>query len=64
MGVSAKYDLSGPLTGTYTIDRKTGWIKKAETQQELDGAILVEKSDTMPQEMKMTIKSKTSTVIE
>jgi len=64
MGVSAKYDLSGPLTGTYTIDRKTGWTKKAETQQELDGAILVEKSETIPQEMKMTIKSKTSTVIE
>lgn len=64
MGMDAKFDLSGPSTASYKIDRKTGWIKTATIDQTLDGAVLIEKSEMMPQEMKMTMKTKTTTVIE
>jgi hypothetical protein len=64
MGMKAKYDLAGPLKASYTIDKKTGWIKKANFEQSLDGTVLIEKSETMPQELKMTMTSTTTTVIE
>jgi hypothetical protein len=64
MGMKAKYDLSGPLKATYTIDKKTGWIKNASFEQRLDGAVLIEKSETMPQELKMTMSTTTTTLIE
>ncbi|WP_213521571.1 DUF6263 family protein [Nonlabens sp.] len=64
MGMKAKYDLSGPLKASYTIDKKTGWIKNARMEQRLDGAVLIEKSETMPQELKMTMSTTTTTLIE
>lgn len=63
-GMKANYSLSGPSSGTYTIDKETGWITSASIRQELDGDIVIEKSDMMPQEMKMTMKTQTTTVIE
>jgi hypothetical protein len=64
MGLKANVDLSGPLTATYTLDRKTGWIQKANVEQQLDGNMTIEKSEMMPQEMKIDMKTKTTTVIE
>lgn len=64
MGMKATYDLEGPMSGTYTIDRNTGWILKANLEQQLDGDITIAKSESMPQEMNMTMKTKTTTVIE
>jgi len=64
MGMKAKYDLSGPLKASYTIDKETGWIKNARMEQRLDGAVLIEKSETMPQELKMTMSTTTTTLIE
>lgn len=64
MGMKAKYDLSGPLKATYTIDKNTGWIESASFEQSLDGTVLIEKSETMPQELKMTMSSTTKTIIE
>ncbi|AGC77250.1 hypothetical protein LX97_01557 [Nonlabens dokdonensis] len=64
MGLKAKVDLAGPLAATYTLDRKTGWIKKGKIEQELDGSMTIEKSEMMPQEMKITMETKTTTVIE
>ncbi|WP_397300973.1 DUF6263 family protein [Nonlabens ulvanivorans] len=63
-GMEANYSLSGPSSGTYTIDKETGWITNASIKQELDGNIVIKKSDTMPQEMKMTMKTQTITIIE
>lgn len=63
-GFKAAYNLAGPSTATYTINRATGWIINATMEQNLDGDITVEKSEMMPQEMKMTMKTKTITIIE
>ncbi|MBF4984824.1 hypothetical protein FNJ87_10940 [Nonlabens mediterrranea] len=62
-GMKASYTLSGPSSGTYTIDKKTGWITTASLRQELEGDIIIEKSEMMPQEMKMTMKTETTTII-
>lgn len=64
MGVTAYYDLAGPLKATYKVDKKTGWLTMANAEQQLDGTITIKKSETMPQEMQMTMKTKTTTVIE
>ncbi|MFT7427991.1 MAG: hypothetical protein ACI9IZ_000469 [Nonlabens sp.] len=64
MGMQAKYDLYGPSKANYTIDKKTGWIKKANFEQSLEGTVLIEKSETIPQELKMTMSSTTTTLIE
>lgn len=64
MGLKAKVDLAGPLTASYTLDKKTGWLKKGKTEQRLDGSMTVEKSEMMPQEMKITMKTNTTTIIE
>ena len=63
-GVQAAYNLEGPSSATYIINRNTGWITKATIEQELEGDITVAKSEMMPEEMKMTLKTKTLTVIE
>ncbi|GAK89725.1 hypothetical protein JCM19297_347 [Nonlabens ulvanivorans] len=63
-GMQATYNLTGPSSGTYTISKETGWITNASITQELDGDIVIEKSEMMPQEMKMTMKTQTTTVIE
>jgi hypothetical protein len=64
MGMKAKYNLAGPLKGTYIIDKKTGWISTANLEQQLDGIITIEQSEMMPQEMKISMTSKTITTIE
>ncbi|MEN8817234.1 MAG: DUF6263 family protein [Nonlabens sp.] len=64
MGLNANVNLAGPLTATYTLNRKTGWIQKAKVEQQLDGNMTIEKSEMMPQEMKIDMKTKTTTVIE
>ncbi len=64
MGLKAKVDLAGPLTATYSVNKNTGWINNAKTEQQLDGSMTVEKSEMMPQEMKITMKTKTTMIIE
>jgi hypothetical protein len=64
MGMKAKCNLAGPLKGTYIIDKNTGWISSANLEQQLDGNITFEKSEMMPQEMKISMTSKTSTTIK
>lgn len=63
-GVTAAYTLAGPSNATYTLDRKTGWILRAKIEQKLDGNITIGKSEMVPQEMKITMKTETTTIIE
>jgi hypothetical protein len=63
MGMNATYNLAGPLKGIYIIDKKTGWISTANLEQQLDGTIIFQKSEIMPQEMKILMTSKTITTI-
>jgi hypothetical protein len=46
------------------MDKKTGWISTANLEQQLDGIISIEKSEMMPQEIKIFMTSKTMTTIE
>jgi hypothetical protein len=64
MGMKAAYNLAGPLKGTYIIHKKTGWLSTANLEQQLDGNITFEKSEMMPQEMKISMTSKTITTIK
>lgn len=61
--MNATYNLAGPLKGIYIIDKKTGWISTANLEQQLDGTIIFQKSEIMPQEMKILMTSKTITTI-
>jgi hypothetical protein len=37
MGMEMTYDLSGTKTGTILVDEKTGWAKRTEGKQEMEG---------------------------
>ncbi|MGB5982257.1 MAG: DUF6263 family protein [Nonlabens sp.] len=64
MGMQATSDIEGTSNTTYSIDRKTGWIKKMSMTQDLDGTVTLPASEQMPQEMKIKMKIKNTTTIK
>lgn len=57
-GVQIKYDISGKMTSEIKVDRASGWIIEAHTEQDLDGQSEI-KSPQLPNSMTipMTVNS-------
>jgi|GEM_PF-2723416 len=62
-GMDAIINLNGPRTATLTINRATGWIMEATIEQTLNGDITIKANDQIPQDMKMTMETLSTTRI-
>jgi hypothetical protein len=60
-GMSMKYDLSGTLSSSIKMDKKTGWIHEASVEQSIEGTATIKANDQLPDGMTipMTIKNET-----
>lgn len=63
MGMDAKANLSGSMTATYVLNKETGWISSMKQDYDLDGGMTVLKSAQIPEDMKMTMKIKSSSTV-
>lgn len=62
-GMPMKYDLSGTMTSEIKVDRKTGWIIEARTNQEVTGDAYIKGNPQMPDGMKIPMELKSETLI-
>lgn len=62
-GMPMKYDLSGTMTSEIKVDRKTGWIIEARTNQEMKGDAYIKGNPQMPDGMKIPMELKSETLI-
>jgi hypothetical protein len=60
-GMSMKYDLSGTLSSSIKMDKKTGWIHEASINQSIEGTATLKANDQLPDGMTipMTITNET-----
>lgn len=63
-GMDAIVNLNGPRKATLTINRATGWINEAIIEQTLNGDITIKANDQIPQDMKMTMETLSTTRID
>ena len=65
-GISMKYDLSGTLSSSIKMDKKTGWIHEASVEQSIEGTATIKASEQLPDGMTipMTIKNETRVTSE
>lgn len=62
-GMPMKYDLSGTMTSEIKVDKKTGWIIEARTNQEMKGDAYIKGNPQMPDGMKIPMELKSETLI-
>ena len=62
-GVGMKYDISGTIVSEIKVDRNTGWIINGEINQDINIDGLLEKSDKLPLEIKISMNMTNETVI-
>ena len=53
MAGDATIDMKGTMTGTFTVDAKTNWIKSADLKQDMKGNVSVGATDQLPDGMEM-----------
>jgi hypothetical protein len=60
-GMSMKYDLSGTISSSIKMDKKTGWIHEASLEQSIEGTATIKANDQLPDGMTipMTITNET-----
>ena len=62
-GMPMKYDLSGKMTSEIQLSRDTGWIIKADIQQEMDGNAYIQSNEQVPDGMKIPMVIKTTLTV-
>jgi len=65
-GMMMKYNLSGTMNSTIKVDKKSGWIQEASTEQIVEGNSIIQANEQIPQDMNipMTITSVTEITSE
>jgi len=65
-GMMMKYNLSGTMNSTIKVDKKSGWIQEASTEQIVKGSSIIQANEQIPQDMTipMTITSVTELTSE
>ncbi len=65
-GMMMKYKLSGTMNSTIKVDKKSGWIQEASTEQIVKGSSIIQANEQIPQDMTipMTINSVTELTSE
>lgn len=62
-GMDARYDLTGDFDGTFEVDTKTGWIRKADIKQTAAGEISVKPNEQMPEGMTIPMEMTSKTTL-
>ncbi len=52
-GIQMSYDLKGTMKSTFNLDKSSGWVKRAEVLQDIQGEINMGKAPQMPDGMKI-----------
>jgi len=63
-GMEMRFELEGKATSSYLVDRKSGWVMKAEHVQEIEGSSFLKESPQIPDGMEVPIKIKNKLVIK
>lgn len=58
-GMNISYDLNGKMRSELFLDKKSGWTRKANMQQDIEGFLEMGKSEKMPEGMKIPMKIST-----
>lgn len=62
-GIMMKYEMDGTMTSDIKIDRKTGWIKRAQFIQNLSGNATIKAGAIMPEELTVPMTSSSDVTI-
>lgn len=62
-GMPMKYDMTGSMISDIKVDKKTGWIIKANIKQEMKGDTYIKDNPQMPNGMKIPMTMINETII-